>query len=62
MMGLDVVPCTVDGAAAAFDAGKIDGFIALASSALAFQWQSRAPNILPLEFDYLNACMIFSQA
>jgi TRAP-type C4-dicarboxylate transport system substrate-binding protein len=43
------------------DAGKIDGFIALASSALAFQWQSRAPNILPLEFDYLNACMIFSQ-
>lgn len=58
MMGLTVVPLSVDGAAAAFDAGKVDGFVALASSALAFQWQSRAPNILPLEFDYLNACML----
>jgi TRAP-type C4-dicarboxylate transport system substrate-binding protein len=61
MMGLTVVPGSVNDAAAAFDAGKIDGFVALASSALAFQWQSRAPNILPLEFDYLNACMLVSQ-
>jgi TRAP-type transport system periplasmic protein len=60
MMGLDVVPLSVEGAAAAFDAGKVDGFVALAASALAFQWQSRAPNILPLELDYLNACMIVS--
>ena len=58
MMGLDVVPLSVNGGAAAFDAGKVDGFVALAASALAFQWQSRAPNILPLEFDYLNACML----
>ncbi len=58
MMGLTVVPGSVDGGAAAFDAGKVDGFVALAASALAFQWQSRAPNILPLEMDYLNACMI----
>jgi TRAP-type transport system periplasmic protein len=58
MMGLTVVPGSVDGAAAAFDAGKVDGFVALAASALAFQWQSRAPNILPLELDYLNACML----
>jgi TRAP-type C4-dicarboxylate transport system substrate-binding protein len=61
LMGLNVVPGSVEGAAAAFDAGKVDGFVALASSALAFQWHSRAPNILPLEFDYLNACIIFSQ-
>jgi len=61
MMGLTVVPTSVESAAAAFDAGKVDGFVALASSALAFQWQSRAPNILPIEFDYLNACIIFSQ-
>jgi TRAP-type C4-dicarboxylate transport system substrate-binding protein len=58
MMGLTVVPESVNGAAAAFDAGKVDGFVALAASALAFQWQSRAPNILPLEFDYLTACLL----
>jgi TRAP-type transport system periplasmic protein len=58
MMGLTVVPGSVNGAAEAFDAGKVDGFVALAASALAFQWQSRAPNILPLELDYLNACML----
>ena len=58
MMGLTVVPGSLDGGAAAFDSGKVDGFVALAASALAFQWQSRAPNILPLELDYLNACML----
>ena len=59
-MGLTVVPGSVDAAAALFDAGKVDGFVALAASALAFQWQSRAPNILPLEMDYLNACVLLS--
>ena len=62
LMGLNVVPSSVDSAAAAFDAGKVDGFVALAQSALAFQWHSRAPNILPLEVDYLNACVIVSQS
>src|SRR5262249_29184602 len=62
MMGLTVVPLSVEGAASAFEAGKIDGFIALAASALAFQWHSHAPIILPLEFDYLNACLIISNA
>jgi TRAP-type transport system periplasmic protein len=61
-MGLDVVPLSVEGAAAAFDAGKVDGFVALAASALAFQWHSRAPVILPLEFDYLQACLLVSQS
>src|SRR5262249_34237700 len=60
MMGLTVVPGSVDGGGAAFDSGQVDGFVALAASALAFQWQSRAPNILPLEMDYLNACLILS--
>jgi TRAP-type C4-dicarboxylate transport system substrate-binding protein len=62
MMGLTVVPLSVNSAAAAFDEGKVDGFVALAASALAFQWQSRAPNILPLELDYLNACMLVRQS
>lgn len=61
MMGLTVVPTSVTSGAAAFDGGKVDGFVALAASALAFQWQSRAPNILPLEMDYLNACMLLRQ-
>jgi len=61
-MGLTVVPLSVEGAAAAFDAGKVDGFVALAASALAFQWQSRAPVILPLEVDYLQACLLIAQS
>ena len=60
-MGLTVVPLSVEGAAAAFDAGKVDGFVALAASALAFQWHSRAPVILPLELDYLQACLVLTQ-
>ena len=59
LMGLDVVPTSVE-SAAAFDAGKVDGFVALAASALAFQWHSRAPYVLPLEFDYLQACLMVS--
>jgi TRAP-type C4-dicarboxylate transport system substrate-binding protein len=62
MMGLDVQPMSVESAAEAFDAGKLDGFVALAASAFAFQWQSRAPNILTLELDYLNACIVVSEA
>ncbi len=62
MMGLTVVPGSVDGGGAMFDSGQVDGFVALAASALAFQWQSRAPNILPLEMDYLNACFFVSQS
>jgi TRAP-type C4-dicarboxylate transport system substrate-binding protein len=61
MMGLTVVPLSVNAGASAFDSGQVDGFVALAASALAFQWQSRAPNILPLEMDYLNTCMIVRQ-
>ncbi len=61
LMGLTVVPGSVEGAAAAFDAGKVDGFVALAASALAFQWQSRAPHILPLELDYFDACFLIAQ-
>lgn len=60
LMGLTIVPTSVENASAAFDGGKVDGFVALAASALAFQWHSRAPYILPLEFDYLNACLVLS--
>lgn len=59
-MGLHVVPLSIESAAEAFDQGKLDGFVALAASALAFQWHSRAPHILPLEFDYLTACIVIS--
>jgi TRAP-type C4-dicarboxylate transport system substrate-binding protein len=62
MMGMTVVPMSVEAAAGAFDAGKIDGFVALAASALAFQWHSHAPIILPLELDYLNACLIIANS
>jgi TRAP-type C4-dicarboxylate transport system substrate-binding protein len=62
LMGLNVMPTSVNDGAAAFEHGKVDGFIALAASALAFQWQSLAPNILPLEMDYLNACMLIRQS
>jgi len=62
LMGLAVVPMSVEDASGAFEAGKLDGFVALAASALAFQWHSLAPNILPLEFDYLDACVLIAES
>jgi TRAP-type C4-dicarboxylate transport system substrate-binding protein len=56
-LGVTVVPLELDGAAAAYDEGRVDGFIAPANVALAFQWTAQVRYVTDLHFDILNACL-----
>ena len=56
-MGITVVPLPIDQAARAYEAGTIDGFIAPPTSALAFQWSTRARYFTPLEVSFLEGCL-----
>ncbi len=42
----------------AYDTGDTDGFLAIGSAALAFQWFTRAKYLLDLRLGYLTGCMI----
>jgi TRAP-type C4-dicarboxylate transport system substrate-binding protein len=57
-MGLDLVPLPLEAAASAYDDGKVDGFYAIPTAALAFQWYAQAPYILDLPGDYLIGCLL----
>jgi TRAP-type transport system periplasmic protein len=57
-MGLHVVPTDLDAAAKAFDDGRIDGFIAIPTAALAFQWSTQARYITDLRAGYLTGCVV----
>lgn len=60
LAGFTVVATPLDEAMKAADEDKIDGFIGLAASSLAFQWHARAPYVLPLVVDNFGACMLMS--
>jgi TRAP-type C4-dicarboxylate transport system substrate-binding protein len=60
-LGLKTVPLGVNEAGAAFDQGRIDGFLALPTAALAFQWSSRAHYYSDLSFASMAACSIISR-
>jgi len=42
----------------AYDEGRVDGFIAPASVALAFQWSALARYVTDLRLDYITACVV----
>jgi TRAP-type C4-dicarboxylate transport system substrate-binding protein len=56
-MAMDVVPTDLDVAAKAYDDGRIDGFIAIPTAALAFQWSAQARYITDLRAGYLTGCV-----
>jgi TRAP-type C4-dicarboxylate transport system substrate-binding protein len=58
--GAEMMPLPVGEAAHAFDDGRIDGFIAPASVALAFQWSALARYVTDLRLDYLTGCVIIA--
>jgi TRAP-type C4-dicarboxylate transport system substrate-binding protein len=60
-LGLTTVPLGVNEAGAAFDEGRIDGFLALPTAALAFQWSSRARYYTDLPLASMAACSIISR-
>jgi TRAP-type C4-dicarboxylate transport system substrate-binding protein len=59
--GMHPVPLPIESAGHAFDEGKVDGFIAIPSAALAFQWSTQARYVTELRVGYLVGCMLVSR-
>ncbi|HEY2745072.1 MAG TPA: TRAP transporter substrate-binding protein DctP [Polyangia bacterium] len=60
MLGVHVVPMPVDQAYAAYDEKRVDGFIAVPTSALAFQWSTEARYVTDLRVGFLRACVLIT--
>lgn len=59
-MGLQIVPKPLDGAYRAFESGQLDGFIAVPTAALAFQWSTEARYFTDLRPSFLRGCMLIA--
>jgi TRAP-type C4-dicarboxylate transport system substrate-binding protein len=57
-MGLTVVPTPVHEAMRAIEAAQIDGFMAIPTAALAFQWSTRTRYLTSLRAGHLNGCFL----
>ena len=57
-MGLKIVPTPVPDAMAAMEAGRLDGFMAIPTAALAFQWSTRTHYLTSLRSGHLNGCIL----
>jgi TRAP-type C4-dicarboxylate transport system substrate-binding protein len=55
-MGLKIVPTEVADGAQAFDEKRIDGFLAIPTAGLAYQWAVRAGYFIDLRSGYLTGC------
>ena len=56
--GADLLALPVGEAYRAYDEHRVDGFIAPASVALAFQWSALARYVTDLRLDYITACLV----
>jgi TRAP-type C4-dicarboxylate transport system substrate-binding protein len=59
-MGFQIVPTSIEGAARAFDDGKLEGFWVMPTAAMAFQLAVRAPYLLDLNWSILFGCTLLS--
>jgi TRAP-type C4-dicarboxylate transport system substrate-binding protein len=59
-MGLHVVPRPLDKASAAFEQGELDGFVAVPTAALAFQWSTQVRYFTDLRPSFLRGCLIIA--
>jgi TRAP-type C4-dicarboxylate transport system substrate-binding protein len=57
-MGLRIVPTPVPDAMAAMEGGRLDGFMAIPTAALAFQWSTRTRYLTSLRSGHLNGCIL----
>ena len=57
-MGLTIVPTPVPDAMAAMEGGRLDGFMAIPTAALAFQWSTRTRYLTSLRSGHLNGCIL----
>jgi TRAP-type C4-dicarboxylate transport system substrate-binding protein len=60
-MGVRAVNLPIDEAAAAYEDGRVDGFISVPTAALAFQWSARVKYFTALSAALLPGCVVVSQ-
>lgn len=61
MMGVRTLPLPIEEAAAAYDDGRIDGFVAIPTALLAYQWSARARYFVELRAGFLPGCIVMHQ-
>jgi TRAP-type transport system periplasmic protein len=59
-MGLRPVPVALPNALHAFEAGRVSGFVAVPTAALAFQWSTQARYLSDLHLGILRGCVIIT--
>ncbi len=60
LLGVRVVPLPVHDAYRAYDERRIDGFFAVPTAALGFQWSTEARYVTDLRVAFLRACILIS--
>ncbi|MCA1663479.1 MAG: TRAP transporter substrate-binding protein DctP, partial [Myxococcales bacterium] len=55
-----VVPLPIEEAYSAYDSHRVDGFIAVPTAALGFQWSTEARYVTDLRVAFLRACVLVS--
>jgi TRAP-type C4-dicarboxylate transport system substrate-binding protein len=60
MLHMQVVPMPIDHAYAAYENGRVDGFLAVPTAALGFQWSTQARYVTDLHISFLRACILIS--
>jgi len=60
-LGMHPVPLPLDQAGAAYDEGRVDGFLAIPAALLAFQWYTRARYFIDLRQGFLWGCLLVSE-
>jgi TRAP-type transport system periplasmic protein len=60
LLGIPAVPVPLETARAAYDAGKLDGFLAVPAAALAFQWSSQVRYVSDLRVGFLRGCLLIA--
>jgi TRAP-type C4-dicarboxylate transport system substrate-binding protein len=60
-MGLRVVPTPIEEAGRAADEGRVDGFYAIPTAALAFQWATRVRFFTNMSSGFLPGCIVVAQ-
>lgn len=59
-MGIHAKPMSLTAAGRAFESGQIDGFVAVPTAALAFQWTTQARYFSDLQIDFAPMCLVIS--
>jgi TRAP-type C4-dicarboxylate transport system substrate-binding protein len=59
-LGLRVVATPLEGATRAYDEHAVDGFVAVPSAALAFQWSAQARYLEDLRLSYREGCLFIA--